>query len=142
MPTRSLPANPNLDQLKHQAKDLHKAHRAKVPAAAARIREHLPQSANASDAEILAGTFTLTNAQQVVAREYGFASWPKLKAHVESIANSPANLLARCKAAANAGDAAALRGLLQRHPALAASINKPMFAFDSPAIVALAGRAD
>jgi hypothetical protein len=30
----------------------------------------------------------LADAQHAIAREYGFASWPKLKAHVESLAQS------------------------------------------------------
>jgi ATP-dependent Clp protease ATP-binding subunit ClpC len=33
---------------------------------------------------------TLVDAQHALAREYGFPSWPKLKAHVESVAAPPA----------------------------------------------------
>jgi len=55
--SHSLPEHPNLRHLKDQAKDLRKA----------------------SAAESIA------DAQFKVARQYGFASWPKLKAHVESL---------------------------------------------------------
>ena len=62
---RSLPANPNLEHLKKQAKD--------------RLRE---LQAGRPDAQ-------LADAQHELAREYGFASWPKLKAHVESVSANP-----------------------------------------------------
>jgi len=45
------------------------------------------------------------------------------------------------KAAVSAGDAAKLTELLQQHPDLKARINDPVFAFNSPAIVAVSGRA-
>jgi len=35
--------------------------------------------------------FSLSDAQLVVAREYGFESWPKLKHHVESVAHGHAS---------------------------------------------------
>jgi hypothetical protein len=56
MTTKPLPPNASLDHLKYQAKDLMKAN---------------------------AG-LSLSEAQFTIAREYGFASWPKLKVHVES----------------------------------------------------------
>jgi ankyrin repeat protein len=65
-----LPARPDLGQLRHQARDLLRAARSGDPAAVGRIRA-------ASDRMTLAG------AQLAVAREYGFASWPRLKAEVE-----------------------------------------------------------
>jgi hypothetical protein len=57
--SRDLPDNPNLEHLKKQAKALLDT-----------LRERQPDA-------------TLTDAQHVLARDYGFASWPKLKAHVE-----------------------------------------------------------
>jgi ankyrin repeat protein len=66
-----LPARPDLDQLRHQAKDLLRAARAGDPAATARVRA-------------VSGGMTLTSAQLAVAREYGFASWPQLKAEVDA----------------------------------------------------------
>lgn len=66
-----LPARPDLGQLRHQARDLLRAARAGDPAAADRIRA-------------VSGRVTLAAAQLAVARDYGFASWPQLKAEVEA----------------------------------------------------------
>jgi ankyrin repeat protein len=65
-----LPARPDLGQLRHQARDLLRAARAGDPAAAERMRA-------------VSDRMTLAAAQLAVAREYGFASWPRLKAEVE-----------------------------------------------------------
>jgi ankyrin repeat protein len=66
-----LPARPSLDHLRHEARDLLRAARAGDPAAAGRI-------AAVSAAPTLAG------AQLAVAREYGFASWARLKTAVQA----------------------------------------------------------
>jgi hypothetical protein len=66
-----LPPRPDLGQLHRQAKDLLRAARAGDPPAAARIRA-------------VSGRVTLAAAQLAVAREYGFASWPRLKAEVDA----------------------------------------------------------
>lgn len=76
MSPKPLPERPDLDQLRRQAKELREAGRAGDPAALGRIRAHIP----GGDAAKLA------TAQLVVAREYGFASWPRLKAEVEAAA--------------------------------------------------------
>lgn len=81
---RSLPPHPSLTHLRHQAKDLLRLHRAGDPEAIARFREHSRLSA-ASESTIRAAPLSLSDAQLVIAREYGFASWPKLKLHVDSI---------------------------------------------------------
>lgn len=86
MPTKSLPSAPNLEHLKYQAKDLLKASHNQQPEALARIREFHPEFAEKAGPEIQAATFSLSDAQLVVAREYGFESWARLKRHVESLA--------------------------------------------------------
>jgi hypothetical protein len=83
MPVRALPSNPSLEHLKYQAKDLLKGHAARYAAVAQRIREFHPRWAKGSDAEIFKATFRLSDAQLVIAREYGFASWTRLKRRVE-----------------------------------------------------------
>src|SRR5436305_13000606 len=83
---RPLSPRPSLNQLKNQAKDLLKAHRAGDSDAIQRIAESHPRLSGAAESEIRASRFTLSGAQLVVAREYGFASWPKPKEHVESTA--------------------------------------------------------
>ena len=79
----SLPAKPNLENLKKQAKGLLRAHREQDRAAAERIKAQLPRAADADLDAILAGEFSLQEAQLVIARELGFASWPKLVEEVE-----------------------------------------------------------
>ena len=65
-PSRKLPDRPNLRRLKDEAKS-----------------------------RVKSGEFTkLSDAQLAIAREHGFASWPKICDHVESISRtteSPAN---------------------------------------------------
>jgi len=69
MPT--LPAHPNLDQLRRRAKDL-------LRAAGSGDADALQQIRLVSD------RITLATAQLALARSYGFASWPALKAEVEA----------------------------------------------------------
>ena len=64
----------DLEQLKKQAKDLLKGHRASAPEVVRRIRRNFPRLAQASDAEIIAARFTLQNAQRVIAHECGYTS--------------------------------------------------------------------
>lgn len=62
--SRDLPPRPDFDHLRKQAKAL--------------LRTLRQQRADAS----------LADAQYALAREYGFASWPKLKAHIEALAEA------------------------------------------------------
>ncbi len=84
-----LPARPSLEQLKKLAKELVKAHEAKQPAALALIREHLPDAAGKSDEELARYLFALHDAQSVVARQHGFASWNALREAVEKPGATP-----------------------------------------------------
>ena len=65
-----LPARPDLDQLRRQARELHRAALAGDADALRRVRR-------------VSGTVGLSAARLAIAREYGSASWPKLKAEVE-----------------------------------------------------------
>jgi catechol 2,3-dioxygenase-like lactoylglutathione lyase family enzyme len=73
---------PNLENLKKQAKLILRWHRERHYPVAAQIREHLPRFLNVPDSEILAASFQLGDAQEIVARQHGFASWQALKAGV------------------------------------------------------------
>jgi hypothetical protein len=84
MPTKRLPAQPSLEHLKYQARDLLKGHAAGDVGVAQRLREFHPQFAGATDAAIFAVKLNLSAAQLAIAREYGFPSWPRLKAHLDS----------------------------------------------------------
>ena len=75
MSSASLPSAPSLEQLRKQAKELLRAHRAGDPRRVARVAAHAPGE-----------PLKLTGAQHVVAREHGFPSWPRLKAYVERVA--------------------------------------------------------
>lgn len=82
---RPLPDCPNLRHLKDQAKDLLKA----------------------------GGAASLTEAQFKIARIYGFASWPKLKAHVDSLEE-----IGQLKQAIDTNDFGRVKTLMMRNPAL------------------------
>lgn len=84
-PARSLPAVPDLEQQKKQARELLDAARARDPAALRRFRVHHPRLSALPDHEWPPSRLALHDAQLVLAREYGFPSWPKLKAHIEAM---------------------------------------------------------
>ena len=77
-PISPLPARPSLVQLRKQAKELLRDYRANERAALARLHAHHPRITSGQ-------RVILADAQLVVAREYGFSSWAKLKHHVESL---------------------------------------------------------
>ena len=129
MPVRRLPSQPNLDHLKHQAKDLLKQRAAGGPAAAQRIREFHPRFTRATDAEIFAAPLKLSDAQLTIAREAGFQSWPRLKRHIEKPTLTDQLDLPhheriedatfrRAVDLIDAGDVAGLRAYLKQHPRL------------------------
>lgn len=81
----SLPVSPSLDQLKRQARDLLRAALSGDPAALTRIARYLPglpAVAVSLAPQASAPAPRLSHALFVLAREYGFPSWPKLKAFV------------------------------------------------------------
>ena len=82
---RQLPEHPDLRHLKDQAKDLLRAGQAA----------------------------SLANAQLQVARQYGFASWPKLKAHVESL-----QTVGQLKQAIDSNDLERVKQMMTRNPEL------------------------
>jgi hypothetical protein len=111
--SRQLPASPNLEYLKKQAKEL---------------LRRMPQR-------------KLVDAQHALAIEYGFATWAKLKAHVESLRQTPAEAL---KTAVCDSDAARVREILERHSELRVKIDDPMpnYGFGVQALFAAVQRSD
>ena len=75
-PIQSLPEKPSLENLRKQAKTLFKAARLDDEAALVQLRAFHPAWESRSE-------FSLSDAQLVIARRYGFPSWSKLKQHVE-----------------------------------------------------------
>jgi catechol 2,3-dioxygenase-like lactoylglutathione lyase family enzyme len=70
---------PDLENLKKQAKLILRWHRERYYPVTAQIRELLPRFLNMSDSEILAVSFRLSDAQEMIARQHGFDSWQALK---------------------------------------------------------------
>jgi catechol 2,3-dioxygenase-like lactoylglutathione lyase family enzyme len=70
---------PNLKNLRKQAKLVLRWHRDQYYPVAAQIRACVPRFRHLSDPEILAASFKLTDAQELVARQQGFESWQALK---------------------------------------------------------------
>ena len=85
MPPRGLPGNANLEHLRNGAKSFQRAVRAGDAGAAQVVNEFHPRLAAAQPGSPELNAFTRTDAQLVVARQFGFSSWPKLKAHVELV---------------------------------------------------------
>ena len=106
LPTRKLADRPDLDQLRRQAKELLEAFRAREDEAVTEVTAHY-RGADAA-------TFALHDAQLVLARAYGFESWPRLKAHVEGVT------VKRLAEAVRADDLASVRAMLTARPELAA----------------------
>jgi Ankyrin repeat len=99
MSIRRLPVRPNLDQLKHQAKDLLRAVRDGDPAALAELSDHDAGTIEPADAR-------LADAQLVLARMYQASSWTRL---VQA---------AQLAEAIWDDDLAAVRELVTRNPSL------------------------
>src|SRR5882757_8462952 len=76
-----LPSAPNLEYYRKQAKALLNSCKSGDFASLNRIRTILPQ--------MDAGSLALNDAQWIIAREHGFQSWSKFKAHIELAAAAP-----------------------------------------------------
>jgi catechol 2,3-dioxygenase-like lactoylglutathione lyase family enzyme len=76
---------PNLENLKKQAKLIQRWHRDRYYPVAAQIRSTLPRYRHLSDPEVLAARFKLSDAQELVARQYGFESWEALKTGINAM---------------------------------------------------------
>jgi ankyrin repeat protein len=111
--SRELPAKPSLEYLRKQAKQLHRT---------------MPQG-------------KLSDAQHVLAREYGFSTWARLKSHVATLGLAPAEAL---KVAVCDSDAQRVQELLESHPELRARIDEPLpdYGFGQHALFAAVQRSD
>jgi catechol 2,3-dioxygenase-like lactoylglutathione lyase family enzyme len=86
---------PNLENLKKQAKLYLRWHRDQHYPVAARIRAMLPRFHDLSDREVLAHSFKLSDAQELVARKTGFESWEALRTGVQTMTNTQAESLSK-----------------------------------------------
>lgn len=71
MTERFFPVRPNLDQLRHQARDFLRAIQQGNPTALAELRDYHPETLDAARVQ-------LADAQLALARSYGIVSWPRL----------------------------------------------------------------
>src|SRR6476661_9982883 len=74
-----LPNNPNLENFRRQARKLQSAARSGEPDALDLLAQYHPAPVDAS-------VLQLSAAQLVVARAYGFSSWPKLRHYLDDAA--------------------------------------------------------
>src|SRR5215510_8806557 len=125
MSLRELPARPNLEHLKNQARTLLRESLASDPSATARL----------AAVGVTSSSPKIADALHVIAREYGFDTWPALKLHIEDTSEDPVEALT---AAIKADNAVLVRDVLARHSSLKSRINEPLpnYGFDSPAIIA------
>jgi uncharacterized glyoxalase superfamily protein PhnB len=86
---------PSFENLRKQAKLVLRWHRDRYYPVAAQIRAVLPRYRHMSDAEVLAHSFKLGDAQELVARQHGFDSWQALKTGVSSMPDHAAQVPAR-----------------------------------------------
>jgi ankyrin repeat protein len=138
--SKPLPPQPDLEQLRKQAKDLLKSLKSGNPEALRRFRENHPDHSSLLEQEMQTAAVSLADAQLVLAREHGFASWPKLKDHVDAILIESGDPLELLKNAFHADDASLFAKLLVRHPAIKARLNEPIGPFDSPPITHVKSR--
>src|SRR5580704_430682 len=125
MAIRELPARPNLEHLKNQARTL--------------LRQGLASDASAIARFAAFGITTktpkLADALHIIAREYGFDTWPALKVHIDVASEEPVEALT---AAIKANNPSLVRDVLVHHPSLKSRINEPLpnYSFDTPPIIA------
>jgi hypothetical protein len=124
-----LPFRAGLAQYKKQATDLVKAYRSGDPEAMRCIRQLHPRLRgkagtndrnDVTDVEIRSAKFSPVDAQSVVARWYGFESWPKLVEFVEAVTREGSSV-SQFESAVEAiisGDVATLQSLLRDNPEL------------------------
>jgi hypothetical protein len=135
MDSRQIPARPDLEQYKKQAKELVRAYKGDEAAlqkinqfylperdlTTEELREKMQQRLQRLNRSKLASDkFSLADAQFLLAREYGFESWPKFSKHIANLqhVNSPISKFEQAVEAIIAGDAATLRRLLGEDPKL------------------------
>jgi catechol 2,3-dioxygenase-like lactoylglutathione lyase family enzyme len=80
-------APPSLQNLKKRAKLVVRLHASGQYTIAERIRRGLPAFAHCTDREVLDARFTLSQAQELIARELGFPDWAHLKRGIENMSS-------------------------------------------------------
>ena len=110
--SRDLPAHPHLDVPKKQAQELLAQSKKKLTDALDRVRRRHPRF-HVTDDDSISTHLKLSDAQLVIAREYGFSSWALLKKRITG--NTIAQLIDK---AIRGNDGAAVKQLLTAYPGL------------------------
>jgi len=84
-PSKSLPARPNLEYLRSEAKTLLADLRAGHADAVKTFIAYLPAAKQLKPSAVRAAGFRLADAQSVIARKSGFANWPGLARHIQQL---------------------------------------------------------
>ncbi len=114
-----LPSNPDLKQLKNQAKDLKKIFEKNDPSAIERTQSFHPEFLNTSEDKIKDAELALSDFQLIIAREYSFPSWQKLKRFVETASEHTVTETAnQLKLAIDEDDVASVKKLIKKEPEL------------------------
>lgn len=115
-----LPAHADAKQYQQEAALLAIAFRSGDPAAVERIQNYHSLLGKQADPVITDATFDEDHAQQVIAREFGFADWKKFVAFIEEMQkqDSPVAQFETAVDAVIAGDTTTLRSLLLENPGL------------------------
>src|SRR5262245_170274 len=108
---KNLPDNPNLEHLRKHAKALLRSFKQKQPQVVARFR-----------ALKLRAAPNLSDAQHLVAREYGFDTWSKLKQHVDAETAAYQKAVRLAWKACRDDDVTAFLVVLRQYPILKARI--------------------
>ena len=119
--TKKLPEKANLEHLKKQAKQLLKEHKVGEQQACNRIKEYHSRFSKLSEMDIRGAKFTLQDAQLTIANEYGFTSWPKLVATI----NSPDKQQLMFDAS-NRGDLSEVKRLIKSYNFTKGELDEPL----------------
>lgn len=83
--SNQLPTRPNMDHLRAQAKDLLAAFRLGSSDAITSAMEFLPSLKGKTETETQTHKLTLSDAQSIIARQYGFVSWKHISRFVDGL---------------------------------------------------------
>ena len=125
MNTRELPPHPSLEHFKKQAKDLLKSVQSGHPEALLsilqRIQNDHPRLGRLAELEPQRTKLRLADVQSIIARDYGFESWPRFAKHLRGL-TVESSAVSRFESAVDTvvnGEVEKLKRLLRENPELA-----------------------
>ncbi len=114
-----LPLRPSLERYRKLAKEMVKGWKSGDDKALSKWLSKTPSGVEDFARKQLTESGSLTRSQFVIARSYGFQSWPKFSKHLEELGrSSPVSRFEKAADAIVGGDVAAVKRLLREHPKL------------------------